>query len=90
MFHINIAVFFITAFQEIDAITTQPSTENAGSAPEVTDQQPAADGEKNQQNSEFAYNTQYSLAGGNVSNSKSSCSELLYVKAGLNIYQIRF
>ncbi|XP_075894314.1 formin-binding protein 4 isoform X2 [Nelusetta ayraudi] len=51
---------------EIDAITTQPSSENAeshSSAPEVTDQQPAAGGEKNQQNTEFAYDTQYSLAG---------------------------
>lgn len=80
----------MTAFQEIDAITTQPSSENAGSAPEVTDQQPAADGEKSQQNSEFAYDTQYSLAGGNCSNRKSSCLELLYDNAGLNIYLIRF
>lgn len=60
--------FHIPSFQEIDAITTQPSSENAGSnssAPEVTDQQPAAGGEKNQQNTEFAYDTQYSIAGGN-------------------------
>lgn len=82
--------FFITTFQEIDAITTQPSSENAGSAPEVADQQPAASGEKNQQNSEFAYDTQYSLAGGNCSISKSLCLELLFDKAGLNIHQIRF
>lgn len=65
-------IFFliITAFQEIDAITTQPSSENAGSAPEASDQKPAAGGESNQQPSEFAYDTQYSLAGGNCSNSR--------------------
>lgn len=85
--------FHVPTFQEIDAITTQPSSENAeshSSAPEVTDQQPAAGGEKNQQNTEFAYDTQYSLAGGNCSKSKSSCLELRNDKAGLNIYQIRF
>lgn len=81
----------MTSFQEIDAITTQPGSENAGSAPDGTDQQPgAAGGEKNQQNSEFAYDTHYSLAGGNCLNSKSSYVELLFDKASFSIHQKRF
>ncbi|XP_041794787.1 formin-binding protein 4 isoform X2 [Chelmon rostratus] len=58
---------------EIDAITTQPSLDDAAShssvptiappRPEVNTQQPAASEEQNQQSTEFEYNTQYSLAG---------------------------
>ncbi|XP_042352216.1 formin-binding protein 4 isoform X2 [Plectropomus leopardus] len=58
---------------EIDAITTQPSSDDAAShpsvpnatppRPEVNPQQPAASGEQSQQSTEFAYNTEYSLAG---------------------------
>ncbi|XP_028440505.1 formin-binding protein 4 isoform X1 [Perca flavescens] len=58
---------------EIDAITTQPSSEDAAShpsvptstppRPEVNTQQPAASEEQNQQHTSFEYNTEYSLAG---------------------------
>ncbi|XP_044047855.1 formin-binding protein 4 isoform X2 [Siniperca chuatsi] len=58
---------------EIDAITTQPSSDDAAShslvpttappRPEVNTQQPAAGEEQNQQSTQFEYNTQYSLAG---------------------------
>ncbi|XP_051237385.1 formin-binding protein 4 isoform X2 [Dicentrarchus labrax] len=58
---------------EIDAITTQPSSDDAAShssapttappRPEVNAQQPAASGEQSQQSTEFEYDTQYSLAG---------------------------
>uniref|UniRef100_A0A8C9X5R4 Formin binding protein 4 n=1 Tax=Sander lucioperca TaxID=283035 RepID=A0A8C9X5R4_SANLU len=58
---------------EIDAITTQPSSEDAAShpsvptstppRPEVNTQQPAANEEQNQQHTSFEYNTEYSLAG---------------------------
>ncbi|TMS05285.1 Formin-binding protein 4 [Larimichthys crocea] len=58
---------------EIDAITTQPSSDDAAShssvpttappRPEVNTQQPAASEEQNQQSTQFEYNTQYSLAG---------------------------
>ncbi|KAM9352142.1 formin-binding protein 4 [Symphorus nematophorus] len=58
---------------EIDAITTQPSSDDAAShssvptaappRPQVNTQQPAAGAEQNQQSTEFEYNTQYSLAG---------------------------
>lgn len=68
--------FVIITLQEIDAITTQPNSENAASnssQPEVTDQQPAASGEKNQQSAGFEYDTQYSLAGGNCFKIKSAC-----------------
>uniref|UniRef100_A0A3P8SUU9 Formin binding protein 4 n=1 Tax=Amphiprion percula TaxID=161767 RepID=A0A3P8SUU9_AMPPE len=58
---------------EIDAITTQPTADDATSHPSVTNatpprpdanaqQPPAAEGQ-NQQSTEFEYNTQYSLAG---------------------------
>uniref|UniRef100_A0A3Q0SYX9 Formin binding protein 4 n=1 Tax=Amphilophus citrinellus TaxID=61819 RepID=A0A3Q0SYX9_AMPCI len=59
---------------EIDAITTQPSSDDAPShqtvpndappRPEVNTQQPAAGEGQNQQSTDFEYNTQYSLAGG--------------------------
>ncbi|XP_008285331.1 formin-binding protein 4 isoform X2 [Stegastes partitus] len=58
---------------EIDAITTQPSADDATSHPSVPNatpprpdasaQQPAASEGQNQQSTEFEYNTQYSLAG---------------------------
>ncbi|KAK2918074.1 formin-binding protein 4 isoform X1 [Channa argus] len=58
---------------EIDAITTQPSSDDATShpsvvtttppRPEINTQQSAASEEKNHQSTEFEYNTQYSLAG---------------------------
>lgn len=58
---------------EIDAITTQPSSDDATShpsvpsatppKPEVNAQQPAAGQGQNQQGTDFEYNTQYSLAG---------------------------
>ncbi|XP_070686590.1 formin-binding protein 4 isoform X2 [Pempheris klunzingeri] len=58
---------------EIDAITTQPSSDDAVSHPsvpttrapnpDVNTQQPAASEEQNQPSTEFEYNTQYSLAG---------------------------
>ncbi|XP_059190949.1 formin-binding protein 4 isoform X2 [Centropristis striata] len=58
---------------EIDAITTQPSSDDAAShpsvptatppRPEVNTQQPAASDGQNQQSTEFEYNTEYSLAG---------------------------
>ncbi|XP_029991759.1 formin-binding protein 4 isoform X3 [Sphaeramia orbicularis] len=61
---------------EIDAITTQPSTDGAGSSvaastpprPEVNTQQTAANEGQNQQVTEaqFEFNTQYSLAGVDV------------------------
>lgn len=61
---------------EIDAITTQPSSDDTAShssvpntvppRPEVNAQQPAASQEQNQQGAEFEYNTQYSLAGVDV------------------------
>lgn len=71
----HVCHFVIITLQEIDAITTQPNSENAASnssQPEVTDQQPTASGEKNQQTG-FEYDTQYSLAGGNCFKIKSSC-----------------
>lgn len=63
------------ASKEIDAITTQPISEDAKSHPPVptsippkpegeTQQPPASDGQ-NHQSTDFEYNTQYSLAGGN-------------------------
>lgn len=57
--------------QEIDAITTQPSTDDAATStpprPGVNSQQPTAREGSNQQSTgaDFQYNTQYSLAGGN-------------------------
>ncbi|XP_035521161.1 formin-binding protein 4 isoform X2 [Morone saxatilis] len=58
---------------EIDAITTQPSSDDAAPhssvpttappRPEANAQQPAAGGEQSQQSTEFEYDTQYSLAG---------------------------
>lgn len=72
----HVCHFVIITLQEIDAITTQPNSENAASnssQPEVTDQQPTASGEKNQQSAGFEYNTQYSLAGGNGFKIKSAC-----------------
>uniref|UniRef100_A0A3Q3X206 WW domain-containing protein n=1 Tax=Mola mola TaxID=94237 RepID=A0A3Q3X206_MOLML len=61
---------------EIDAITTQPSSDEAASQsslaaadppkPEANSQQAAASEEQNQQSTEFEYNTQYSLAGVDV------------------------
>uniref|UniRef100_I3JWC0 Formin binding protein 4 n=1 Tax=Oreochromis niloticus TaxID=8128 RepID=I3JWC0_ORENI len=58
---------------EIDAITTQPSSDDvpthqsvpsaAPPKPEVNTQQPAAGEGQNQQGTDFEYNTQYSLAG---------------------------
>uniref|UniRef100_A0A3B4H0F7 Formin binding protein 4 n=1 Tax=Pundamilia nyererei TaxID=303518 RepID=A0A3B4H0F7_9CICH len=58
---------------EIDAITTQPSSDDAPThqsvpsatppKPEVNTQQPAAGEGQNQQGTDFEYNTQYSLAG---------------------------
>lgn len=61
---------FLLSSQEIDAITTQPSSEDASAnpsapastppKPEVNTQQPGAS--EGQQSTE--YNTQYSLAGG--------------------------
>lgn len=61
--------------QEIDAITTQPSSDDAPThqsvpsatppKPEVNTQQPAAGEGQTQQGTDFEYNTQYSLAGGN-------------------------
>ncbi|XP_034391084.1 formin-binding protein 4 isoform X2 [Cyclopterus lumpus] len=57
---------------EIDAITTQPNSDDTAQPsapttipprPEVDTQQPAASGDQNQQSTEFEYNTQYSLAG---------------------------
>ncbi|KAK5902559.1 hypothetical protein CesoFtcFv8_007802 [Champsocephalus esox] len=61
---------------EIDAITTQPNSEDATSHPSVPTtnpprpegnaQQPAASGERDQQSKEFEYNTQCSLAGVDV------------------------
>lgn len=60
--------------KEIDAITTQPSSDDAAShtpgqttnspRPEADSQQPAVSGDQNLQSTEFEYNTQYSLAGG--------------------------
>ncbi|XP_041853410.1 formin-binding protein 4 [Melanotaenia boesemani] len=57
---------------EIDAITTQPTTDDAAAHPSITNatpprpevktQQPAADGQ-DQESTEFEYNTQCSLAG---------------------------
>uniref|UniRef100_A0A3Q3L839 Formin binding protein 4 n=1 Tax=Labrus bergylta TaxID=56723 RepID=A0A3Q3L839_9LABR len=58
---------------EIDAITTQPSSEDPASHPSVPTptpprpddtQPPAANEDQNQQSTDFEYNTQYSLAGG--------------------------
>lgn len=73
--------------QEIDAITTQPSTDDAAShssvpttappRPEVNAQQPAASEEQNQQSTEFEYNTEYSLAGGNCLYLRSSVHVLM-------------
>ncbi|KAM7003273.1 LOW QUALITY PROTEIN: formin-binding protein 4 [Tautogolabrus adspersus] len=60
---------------EIDAITTQPSSEDPASQPSVPTptpprpddtQQPAANEDQNQQSTDFEYNTQYSLAGVDV------------------------
>ncbi|XP_029289496.1 formin-binding protein 4 isoform X2 [Cottoperca gobio] len=61
---------------EIDAITTQPSSDDAAShpsaptttppRPEVNAQQPAASEERSQQSKAFEYNTQYSLDGVDV------------------------
>ncbi|XP_054475577.1 formin-binding protein 4 isoform X1 [Anoplopoma fimbria] len=60
---------------EIDAITTQPNTDDAAQPsvptttpprPEVDTQQPAASADQNQQGTQFEYNTQYSLAGVDV------------------------
>ncbi|XP_074490230.1 formin-binding protein 4 [Sebastes fasciatus] len=61
---------------EIDAITTQPGSDDAAShpsvptttppRPEVNSQQPAGSENQNQQSTEFEYNTQYSLAGVDV------------------------
>ncbi|XP_068459222.1 formin-binding protein 4 isoform X2 [Clinocottus analis] len=60
---------------EIDAITTQPNSDDTSqpSAPNTTPprpavdtQQPAAGADQNQQSAEFEYNTQYSLAGVDV------------------------
>ncbi|XP_056273427.1 formin-binding protein 4 isoform X2 [Pseudoliparis swirei] len=57
---------------EIDAITTQPNSDDAAEPsaptanpprPEVDAQQPSASADQNQQGTEFEYNTQYSLAG---------------------------
>ncbi|KAM7414227.1 hypothetical protein PAMA_019175 [Pampus argenteus] len=58
---------------EIDAITTQPSSDDVATQPsapasappkpEANTQQPAAGEGPNQQNTEFEYNTEYSLAG---------------------------
>lgn len=58
---------------EIDAITTQPSSDDTTShpsvvttappRPEINTQQSAASEEQSQQSTEFEYNTQYSLAG---------------------------
>ncbi|XP_029379388.1 formin-binding protein 4 [Echeneis naucrates] len=58
---------------EIDAITTQPNSDDATShssvpttsppKPEPHTQQPAASEEQNQPSTDFEYNTQYSLAG---------------------------
>ncbi|XP_017274496.1 formin-binding protein 4 isoform X2 [Kryptolebias marmoratus] len=56
---------------EIDAITTQPSTDDVAAPvpnatppkPESKTQQPAEQDGQNQQGTEFEYNTQYSLAG---------------------------
>ncbi|XP_026166764.1 formin-binding protein 4 isoform X2 [Mastacembelus armatus] len=58
---------------EIDAITTQPSSDDAAShpsvqtttppRPDINTHQPAASEGQNQQSTEFEYNTQYSLAG---------------------------
>uniref|UniRef100_UPI0037E724E4 formin-binding protein 4 isoform X2 n=1 Tax=Semicossyphus pulcher TaxID=241346 RepID=UPI0037E724E4 len=58
---------------EIDAITTQPSSDDPASQPSVPTtasprpegdtKQPAASEDQNQQSTEFEYNTQYSLAG---------------------------
>lgn len=69
------SLFLFFPPQEIDAITTQPSSDDAAPhpsvptttppRPEVNAQQPAASGAQNQQSTEFEYNTQYSLAGGN-------------------------
>lgn len=71
--HTFLSTFFSSP-QEIDAITTQPSSDDAAShssvpttappRPEVNTQQPAASEEQNQQSTQFEYNTQYSLAGG--------------------------
>ncbi|CAJ1057341.1 formin-binding protein 4 [Xyrichtys novacula] len=61
---------------EIDAITTQPSSDEPAShpsvpatnspRPEADAQQPAASVNQNQQNTDFEFNTQYSLAGVDV------------------------
>ncbi|XP_028263593.1 formin-binding protein 4 isoform X2 [Parambassis ranga] len=57
---------------EIDAITTQPASEDGSHPsvpnptspkPAVNSQQPAAGERQNQQSTDFEYNTQYSLAG---------------------------
>lgn len=68
-------LFFFSQTKEIDAITTQPSSDEAAShsslpttdppRPEVNNQQLAASQNQNQQGAEFEYNTHYSLAGGN-------------------------
>lgn len=68
------AILFLP-LQEIDAITTQPSTDEAAAPVSVSNatpprpevkmpQQHSQDGH-DQQSTEFEYNTQYSLAGGN-------------------------
>ncbi len=56
--------------QEIDAITTQPSSDDAASHSSVPTANPprpevTASDQQNQQGTEFEYDTQYSLAGGN-------------------------
>ncbi len=71
----KLLVNFLPHSQEIDAITTQPSLDDGAShssvptteppRPEVNTQQSAASEHQNQQGTEFEYNTQYSLAGGN-------------------------
>ncbi|XP_075944852.1 formin-binding protein 4 isoform X1 [Anarhichas minor] len=57
---------------EIDAITTQPNSDDTAQPsvptttpprPEVDARQPAASADQNQQSTEFVYNTQYSLSG---------------------------
>lgn len=67
-------LFPFSPTQEIDAITTQPSSDEAAShssvpttdppGPEVNNEQPAPSNEQSKQSTEFEYNTQYSLAGG--------------------------
>lgn len=90
---ILISIVFFFSPQEIDAITTQPSSDDATShpsglittppKPEVT---PAANEGQGQQSTEFEYNTQYSLAGGNcaVFNIKCLFSDYLALLLHLN------